>query len=150
MQAGLINNLSSLPLGTNELFRHSNVKGLRNFGNQGVDKFVAFNLKLSHQNCPLLQDYGIRPFLFANCSLAPNSAVTCEDDSNLAQKYINGKLQESQRPPCSGLMNHTRGSIGLGASLHLPYAAIECYLNLKVQHQKLETSSNVSINFGID
>lgn len=71
----------------NDAFYLPNFKGIRNLGYYydpeakkkglggdilGFDKFAALNLKVSQLDCPLLSNFLIEPFAFANFALAPN------------------------------------------------------------------------------
>ena len=78
----------------NDAFYLQNFKGIKNLGYHfdhqskkkglggdilGFDRFLNYQLKVLHQNCPLLNLFGIEPFLFANCALAPNRGSKKED-----------------------------------------------------------------------
>ena len=55
----------------NDAFYLKNFKGISNVGqrgdgNLGLKRFLAFNFKLSQVDCPLLENFLIEPFVFAN------------------------------------------------------------------------------------
>lgn len=74
----------------NDAFYLQNFKGIRNIGyyydpseNEknkkglagdvlGFDKYLGAGLRINQNFCPLLQNFGIDPFLFVNVALAPN------------------------------------------------------------------------------
>ena len=37
----------------------------------GFDRYATLNLKIAHIDSPLLRDFAIEPFLYANFALAP-------------------------------------------------------------------------------
>ena len=40
--------------------------------NLGFDRFASLNFKLSQFNCPLLENFNIEPFVYANFAVAEN------------------------------------------------------------------------------
>jgi outer membrane protein assembly factor BamA len=119
--------------------------------NEGYDRYLAMNFKLQHQNCPVLSDYKIRPFIFANACYAPNIDAIRSNQDDKQVRYVDRKIQNSVKSTLNkGLANSIRSSFGLGASIALPFGAIECYCNLKLNNQPLDQSSRISINLGID
>ena len=41
----------------------------------GFDRYGTLNLKVSQIDCPLLSDFMMEPFIFANLAMAPNRAA---------------------------------------------------------------------------
>ena len=130
----------------NDAFYLSNFKGIRNLGYHfdpeakkkglggdilGFDRFATLNLKLAQINCPLLQDFAMEPFMFANFALAPNR-------------------HKERKQGVSWLGHHLRWAVGFGLSLQPPNVAIECYYNVYVGRQKNELRNDFQINIGID
>ena len=79
--------MSSSGIRVNDAFYLSNFKGVRNLGYHfnpdskkkglggdilGFDRYLTLGLKLAQVNCPLLQEFSIEPFVYANFALAPN------------------------------------------------------------------------------
>lgn len=96
------------------------------FGGQnlGFDKYASFQMKILHQNFPLLKELRLRPFCFMNLALLPNLNVAKDDIELMSWKQ--------------SMKNHLRSSFGVGISMQLSFVAIESYFNLKVNHQKNE------------
>ena len=148
--AGMIKKLNDSCLRVNDAFYLPNFKGIRNLGYHfdaqakkkglggdilGFDKYATLNLKLAQINCPLLAEFSIEPFIFANFALAPNR---------------NSQKNEGAATTSTWLSKHLRWSTGIGLSLQPANVAIECYYNIHVSRQKNELRNDFQINIGID
>lgn len=89
LSGGLTENLINKDerLRVNDAFYLHNFKGLKNLGyfydrdakkkglggdQLGFDKFLNLQVKLSQQDCPMLSELNIEPFVHANLALTPN------------------------------------------------------------------------------
>ena len=108
----------------------NNFKGINNIGggkeyNEGLARYLNLNLKISQVDCPLLEDIGVEPFLFANAALIR---------------------------PQSGAYNTWneafRGSCGFGVLGFYRHFALEAYVTMKTQGS--QPAGLIQFNFGID
>jgi hypothetical protein len=88
LAAGVIHSLQNKPLRVNDAFYLQNFKGIKNLGYHfddgeqakkglggdilGFDRYLSLSVKASQNFAPLLSDWGIDPFVFANAALVPS------------------------------------------------------------------------------
>ena len=90
----------------------------------GFDRFASLNLKLSQFNCPLLQDFNIEPFVYANFAVAENRDTEVKVEKK------------------TWLKKHLRWATGIGMSFQPSGFSLECYYNVYVSKQKDELLNN--------
>ena len=136
LSAGHIKSFNEGKIRVNDAFYLSNFKGIRNIGYSldaeqkknklngdilGFDRYATLNLKIAHIDSPLLRDFAIEPFIYANFALAPRR-----------------QQKEKVWDESSWLGRYLRYSTGIGLSMQSANFAIECYYNVMVSKQKHE------------
>lgn len=93
LSGGYIHNFGESAIRVNDAFYLQNFKGIRNLGYHyddsengknkkglagdilGFSKYLGCGLKITHNFCPLLSNWGVNPFIFVNAALAPNRSA---------------------------------------------------------------------------